>query len=205
MSAFTPLLLSLWVAGLAALGALLVGVPAARLLARRRGWAADLVSTAVLLPMVLPPTVLGYALLVGVGRSSPLGGAWEALFGAPFVFSPAAAVLAAFLAALPFQLRAAQGAFEQVDPAFEEVARTLGHHELSVFARVSVPLAWRGIVGGLALAFARAIGSLAPPRWWRAASRAAPKPPASPSTTRCKAETSRAPARRPSPWPRSPA
>lgn len=152
------LALSLRVALLATVAAVLVGVPLARLLAGRRGWPADLLSTAVLLPMVLPPTVLGWGLLAAVGRTSPVGRAWEALTGDPLVFSPTAAVLAAFLAALPFVVRTAQGAFEQVDPALEDAARTLGCTEPEVLWRVSIPLAWRGLVAGAALGFARAVG-----------------------------------------------
>lgn len=152
------LALSLGVSLLASLGALVLGVPTARLLARGRGPLTEGLSTLVLLPMVLPPTVIGYLLLVGVGRRSPLGQAWEAWTGAPLVFTPTAAVLAAFVAAFPFLVRSAQGAFEQVDPAFEDAARTLGRSELGVFLTVTVPLAWRGIVAGIALAFARAMG-----------------------------------------------
>lgn len=152
------LALSLRVAVLATAAAVVVGVPLARLLAGRRGWVADLLSTAVLLPMVLPPTVLGWGLLVVVGRTSPVGRAWEALTGDALVFSPTAAVLAAFLAALPFVVRTAQGAFEQVDPVLEDAARTLGCTEPEVLWRVSIPLAWRGLVAGAALGFARAVG-----------------------------------------------
>ncbi len=152
------MLRSLLIAGLASLAVVAVGVPFARLLARRRGLWAELLSTLVLLPMILPPTVLGYVLLLLIGRGSPVGQTWEALTGSPLVFTPAAAVLAAFVAALPFLVRAAQSAFEQIDPHFEDVARTLGRTELDIFLRVSIPLARRGIVGGAALAFARAMG-----------------------------------------------
>ncbi len=158
MNAMDALLRSTWVASLATLVVVLLGVPVARWLARRRdGWG-DLASTLVMLPMVLPPTVVGYGLLVLVGRSSLAGGVWEALVGHPLVFSPAAAVLAAIVAAFPFLVRTAQAGFEQVDPRLEDAARTLGATEFAVFARVSVPLASRSLVGGTALAFARAMG-----------------------------------------------
>lgn len=153
-----PLALSLRVAALATVLALAVGVPLAWVLARRRFPGRDLLGVLVLLPMVLPPTVLGYYLLVAVGRGSPAGRAAEALGLGRIVFSPAAAVLAAFVAALPFLARAAQAGFEGVDRTFEEAARTLGRSELAVFATVTVPLAWRGIVAGVALGFARAMG-----------------------------------------------
>jgi molybdate transport system permease protein len=153
-----PLGLSLRVAALATLLAVAVGVPLAWLLARRAFPGRDLLGVAVLLPMVLPPTVLGYYLLVVIGRGGPVGRAAEALGLGRIVFTPAAAVAAAFVAALPFLTRAAQAGFEGVDRTFEEAARTLGRSELAVFATVTVPLAWRGIVAGTALAFARAVG-----------------------------------------------
>ena len=82
----------------------------------------------------------------------------RALFGDGLVFTPVAAVLAAFVAATPFLVRAAQGGFEQVDATYEEAARTLGRREVAIFLTVTAPLAWRGIVAGIALCFARAIG-----------------------------------------------
>lgn len=153
-----PLLLSLRVAGLATLLALLAGVPLAWLLARRRFRGRDAVSVLVLLPMVLPPTVLGYYLLLLVGRTGPVGRLAEAAGFGRIVFTPTAAVIASVVAALPFLVRAAQSGFEQVDPMYEEAARTLGRNEAAIFFAVTVPLAWRGILAGLALAFARAMG-----------------------------------------------
>jgi molybdate transport system permease protein len=154
----SPLPLSLRVAFLATLLALVTGLPLAWLLARRSFRGRDLLSVVVLLPMVLPPTVLGYYLLLVVGREGMVGRMWEAAGLGRIVFTPTAAVLAAFVAALPFLVRAAQGGFEQVDPTYEEAARTLGRGEFSIFATVTVPLAWRGILAGVALGFARAIG-----------------------------------------------
>lgn len=153
-----PLLLSLRVAALATLFALLTGVPIAWILARRRFRGRDLLSVLVLLPMVLPPTVLGYYLLLAIGRRSAIGRVAESVLGHTLVFTPHAAVLAAFVASLPFLIRAAQAGFEQVDTVYEEAARTLGRTEWEVFITVTVPLAWRGILAGLALGFARAMG-----------------------------------------------
>ncbi|HEY3118246.1 MAG TPA: molybdate ABC transporter permease subunit [Chloroflexota bacterium] len=153
-----PLGLSLRIAGAATALAFVLGVPLAWLLARARFRGRDVVSVIVLLPMVLPPTVLGYYLLLTVGRQGIFGRATDALFGASLVFTPQGAVLASFVAALPFLVRAAQGGFEQVDPTYEEAARTLGRGEWSIFLTVSVPLAWRGIAAGIALCFARAMG-----------------------------------------------
>jgi molybdate transport system permease protein len=153
-----PLGLSLRVASLATMLALVGGVPLAWLLARRRFPGRDLLGVLVLLPMVLPPTVLGYYLLVLMGRQSPLGVWLEAVGVGRIVFTPAAAVVAALVAAFPFLVRAAQSGFEQVDRVYEEAARTLGRGEIGIFLSVTVPLAWRGIVAGLALGFARAMG-----------------------------------------------
>ena len=157
-SDLAALRLSLVVAVLATAAALLTGVPVAWLLGRRRFPGRTLLEVLVLLPMVLPPTVIGYYLLLAVGRRSAVGRLAEALFGDPIVFTPAAAVLATYVAAAPFLVRAAQGGFEQVDPVYEDAARTLGRSELAIFATVTVPLAWRGIAAGVALCFARAMG-----------------------------------------------
>ncbi|MQA91767.1 MAG: molybdate ABC transporter permease subunit [Gemmatimonas sp.] len=153
-----PLLLSLRVATLATLIALVVGVPIAWLLVRIRFPGRDVVSVVVLLPMVLPPTVLGYYLLVLIGREGIVGRFAESIGLGRLVFTPTAAVIAAVVASLPFLIRTAQAGFEQVDTVYEEAARTLGRSEVAIFFTVTIPLAWRGILAGFALAFARAIG-----------------------------------------------
>ncbi len=153
-----PLLLSLRVAALATAAALVAGVPLAWVLARARFRGRDLLGVLVLLPMVLPPTVLGYYLLLLIGRQGVLGRLAEVAGLGRIVFTPAAAVIAAVVASLPFLVRAAQAGFEQIDPVYEEAARTLGRGEAAIFLTVTVPLAWRGIVAGVALAFARAMG-----------------------------------------------
>jgi molybdate transport system permease protein len=109
-------------------------------------------------PMVLPPTVLGYYVLVAVGRSSALGRGFEAIFGVSIVFTRVGVVLAATLGALPLVVKAARAALEGVDPTLVGAARTLGATPLRAFFTVSVPLAGRGIVAGAMLGFARALG-----------------------------------------------
>lgn len=153
-----PLALSFQVASTATLLSLLLGLPVAWLLARRRLPGTDFWTVVVLLPMVLPPTVLGYYLLLLIGREGPLGRASEALGIGRLAFTPTAAVLAAFVASIPFLIRAAQAGFEQVDPTYEEAARTLGRSEWAIAITVTLPLAWRAILAGIALAFARAVG-----------------------------------------------
>lgn len=153
-----PLGLSLRVAGAAVALAFVLGVPLAWVLARKPFPGRDLAGVLLLLPMVLPPTVLGYYLLLAVGRRSIVGQAIEGVFGQTLVFTPQGAVLASLVASLPFLVRAAQGGFEQVDPTYEEAARTLGRSEWAIFLTVTAPLAWRGIAAGVALCFARAMG-----------------------------------------------
>src|SRR5690606_19129409 len=154
----SPLVPSFQVA-IAATGlALALGLPLAWLLARRPFPGRDLVTVGVLLPMVLPPTVLGYYLLLLVGREGPLGRFAETLGFERIVFTPAAAVIAALVASFPFLVVSARAGIEQVGPSFEEAARTLGRGEWAIALTVTLPLAWRGILAGTALTFARAVG-----------------------------------------------
>ena len=138
--------------------AALVGVPLAWWLARLRTAWREPLTALVLVPMVLPPTVLGYYLLQAVGRQSAIGTALESVLGFSFVFDWTGAVLAAFVVSLPFLVRTAQAGFESIDRIYEEAARTLGRSELSIFMTVAVPLAWRSVLAGVALALGRAIG-----------------------------------------------
>ncbi len=158
VSPWEPLWLSLRVAGTSAGLALVVGVPCAFALARGRVPGRKLLEAVVTLPLVLPPTVLGYFLLTVVGRGSLLGRAWERLTGGPLTFTITAAVLAGFVQALPLTVRTARAALDSVDPTLELAARALGATEWRVAATITLPLARRGLVAGAALAFARALG-----------------------------------------------
>jgi len=153
-----PLWLSLRVAGIATLIALIVGVGIAYVLANTSFRGRDVLDAIVTLPLVLPPTVLGYYLLVLLGRNTPLGRAYEWLFGTPLVFTWQAAVLAALLHSAPLLIKSARAALESVDHTYERAARSLGASESAVFLRVTVPLAWRSIMAAVALCFARALG-----------------------------------------------
>ncbi len=153
-----PFWLSLRVASLATLAIVALGVPTAWALARLRFPGKAAVSGILLLPLVLPPTVLGYGLLLLLGRRGPVGHWLEATFGVALVFHWTGAVIASAVAASPMFLLPARGAFEGVDPALEDAARLLGRSEGSVFAHVTIPLAWRGLLAGSVLAFARALG-----------------------------------------------
>jgi len=156
--AWTALALTLKVALCATVIDLVLGIAAGWLLAHRRFVGRDLLESVLTLPMVLPPTVLGYYLLVVVGRRGWLGGWLHDVFGIELIFTWQGAVLAAAVVAFPLVLKAARAAFEGVDPQFERAARVLGLPEWAVFARVTLPLAWRGILSGVLLAFARALG-----------------------------------------------
>ncbi|MHC1743041.1 MAG: molybdate ABC transporter permease subunit [Syntrophobacteraceae bacterium] len=154
----TPLLLTLKVAGLATLAAFLSGVALAFCLSRFRFRGREWVDAVCTLPLVLPPTVLGYYLIVLVGRNGVIGRWLFETFGITLMFSWQGAVLASTVVSVPLVFKAARSAFEGVDPNLEKAARTLGLTEVEVFWRVSFPLAWRGIMAGTMLAFARAMG-----------------------------------------------
>ena len=157
VSVWTPLLLSLKVAGWATLLNLLLGVAAAYGLSRWRSPLRDLIDSLLTLPLVLPPTVLGYYLLVLFGKRGAIG-AWLSGLGIELVFTWQGAVLASTIVAFPLVLKSARTAFDNVDPQLEAAARVLGVSEPGVFFRVSLPLAARGIAAGTLLAFARALG-----------------------------------------------
>ncbi len=125
----------------------------------RRGWRGrSWVEALVTLPLVLPPTAIGFALLFLFGRNGPLGRPLFDWLGIEVAFSRLGAVLACAVVALPLLVRSARSALEEVDPALVGVARTLGRGKLAAFVEVELPLAWRGISAGVVLAFARALG-----------------------------------------------
>jgi molybdate transport system permease protein len=153
-----PLWLSLRVAALATLVSLALGLWIAYVLANRKFRGKELLDAVVTLPLVLPPTVLGYYLLVALGRTSPLGHFYEYLFGAPLVFTWQAAVVASTFHAIPLLVKSARAAFETVDRSYEKAARNLGASDWRVFWRVTLPLSRRAVIAASVLAFARALG-----------------------------------------------
>ncbi len=156
--AWIALLLSLKVAGWATAIALVSGIAAGFMLARWRFPGRDLLDTLLTLPMVLPPTVLGYYLLVLVGRHGWIGRWLKETFGINLIFTWQGAVIAAAIVIFPLIFKPARAAFEEVDSQLEQAARVLGVPEWGIFFRVTLPLAWRGILAGTLLAFARALG-----------------------------------------------
>ena len=137
---------------------LVLGVAVGWCLARKRFAGRELVDAVLTLPLVLPPTVLGYYLLVLVGRRGWLGRWLHDVFGINLIFTWQGAVIAATLVSFPLVLRSARGAFEAVDPQLENAARVLGLGEWAVFSRVTIPMAWPGILAGTLLVFARSLG-----------------------------------------------
>ena len=150
--------LSLKVAGWATLLTSLLGIGVGYALARLRFPGRNLLDTLLTLPMVLPPTVLGYYLLVLLGRKGWLGRWLQTTWDIQLVFTWQGAVIAATIVAFPLVFKPARAAFEGVDAQLEMAARVLGLSEWAVFCRVTLPLAWRGIVAGILLGFARALG-----------------------------------------------
>lgn len=155
---FDPLLLSFQVAIAASCIAGVLGIALAGWMARTRFAGSDLLDVLITAPMVLPPTVLGYYLLLAIGRSSPLGRAYESLTGSSLVFTKTAAVIAGTIAALPFIVKTARAAMEDVDHRLLGAAATLGASPLKVFVTIVLPLSRNGILAGLTLGFARALG-----------------------------------------------
>ncbi len=156
--AWPALWLSLQVATWATLACLVLGTGVGFALARWRFPGRELVDTLLTLPLVMPPTVLGYYLLVLLGRKGWLGGWLHATFGINLIFTLTGAVIAATVVAFPLVFKPARAAFEAVDPQLQDAARVLGISEAGVFWRVTLPLAWRGILAGVLLGFARALG-----------------------------------------------
>jgi molybdate transport system permease protein len=154
---WSPIWISLATSATATLFTLVAGLTAAMWRARRSGPVMALVDGVFLLPLVLPPTVVGFFLLLLFGRNGPLG-RLLLHFGATIVFSWPATVIAAAVVAFPLMYLTARAALEQVDPQFLQAARTLGASEWRVFKEVALPLAWPGVIAGTILSFARALG-----------------------------------------------
>lgn len=152
-----PLLLSLRVAGMATLFSCLLGVCLAWFMVRRSVPVRSVVDALCTLPMVLPPTVLGYGLIILLGKRGLIG-PWLTEWGFSIMFSWQGAVAAATMVVFPLIYRSARTALDGVEHALEDAARTLGASEWTVFWRISLPLAWRGLFAGSMLAFARGMG-----------------------------------------------
>jgi molybdate transport system permease protein len=154
---WSPLLISLATSLAATAVTLVAGLAAAAWRQNRAGAGVALVDGIFILPLVLPPTVVGFLLLLLFGRNGPLG-KLLLQFGATVVFSWPATVIAATVVAFPLMYITARAALEQVDPHLLQAARTLGATEARIFREVALPLAWPGVLAGTILSFARALG-----------------------------------------------
>jgi molybdate transport system permease protein len=155
---WTALGLSLKVAAVAVVGALPPAVVAAWVLARCHFPGRTLLDGLVHLPLVLPPVVMGYLLLLGFGTRGPIGGWLDQTFGIRFMFSWTGAALAAGIVPFPFQVRAIRLALEAIDPGLEQAAATLGAGPVDRFVSITLPLALPGLIGGAITAFAASLG-----------------------------------------------
>jgi molybdate transport system permease protein len=153
-----PLWLSLRVASIATVLIVTSGTFVSYLLSHKSFRGREVLDSLVTLPLVLPPTVLGYYLLVLLGRSSGFGHIYESVFGQPLVFTWEAAVVAAIFHSAPIYIKGARSVLESVDYRFEWVAHSLGASEWRTFLRITLPLAWRGLSSLAALCFARSLG-----------------------------------------------
>lgn len=150
--------LSLKVSYWATVLSLPIGVAVAYVLARYEFWGKQVLNGLVHLPLILPPVVTGYLLLLTFGRRGAIGGFLEETFGLVFAFRWTGAALAAAVMAFPLMVRAIRLAIEAVDPKLEQAASTLGASRIRVFATVTLPLILPGVIAGAILAFAKAIG-----------------------------------------------
>jgi len=154
----SALSLSLRIALSATVIVALVGVPLAYLLARKKFFGRSVVETLLTVPLVLPPTVVGYVIILTFGLRTPIGQLLDRTLGYRLLFTIPGAVLAAVIVSLPLLLLPAKAAFAAIEPEYEEIARLFGAGRLQTFWHVNLPLARRGVASGLLLAFARALG-----------------------------------------------
>ncbi|MBR5319487.1 MAG: molybdate ABC transporter permease subunit [Peptococcaceae bacterium] len=153
-----PILLSLRIASIATVFSFLFGVLFAYILNKKNIPGKNFWETLITLPMILPPSVTGYFLLMLLGKRGVIGSVLIDMFGFKIIFTWYAAVIAASIVSLPLMYQNVKAAFVNVDPAYERAARTLGSSEFRIFTTITFPLAWPGIISGIVLAFCRAIG-----------------------------------------------
>lgn len=154
----SPILLSLKIAFIATIISFIIGIGFAYLLNKRNVPGKNIWETFILLPMVLPPSVMGYILLISFGKRGLIGSFLLENFNFQIVFTWIGAVIAATIVSLPLMYQSVKSAFLNIDPIYENAAKTLGSNSTRIFFTVTIPLAWPGIISGTVLAFARAIG-----------------------------------------------
>ncbi|HPA63571.1 MAG TPA: molybdate ABC transporter permease subunit [Spirochaetota bacterium] len=155
---FFPLILSFKVSGISTAIAFFAGIPIAYYLSMKKNRIGNLIDSLLNLPIILPPTVLGYYLLVLLGRHSIIGKFLEKNFDIMIVFTPIGAVIAATVVSIPYLIKAVKVSFQEIDEDYLNAARVIGKTEIEIFFTITMPIAWRGIFSGISMAFARALG-----------------------------------------------
>lgn len=153
-----PIIISLKVSIIATIITLVIGVSLARVFTKYNFLGKDILETFIIMPMIMPPSVTGYGLLILIGSNGFLGKLFYNFFGVKLIFNITAACIASTIVALPLMYQSAKTAFSSVDNIYENAARTLGANEKTIFWKVAFPLALPGIVSGVVLSFARSIG-----------------------------------------------
>ena len=154
---FSPLWISIKTSLLATLITFILGIIVSYLVVNYKGRFKGFIDGIFTLPLILPPTVLGFFLLLICGKNGPIGKLLK-LFDTNIIFSWTATVIAATVVAFPMMYRTTRSSFEQIDPNIISAARTLGLSEFKIFYKIAIPLAWPGIIAGIVLSFARAMG-----------------------------------------------
>lgn len=157
-SFWSPVILSLEVAVVSGILAVVMGLFFGKIMAMKTFAGKPVIETVFLLPLVLPPTVVGFLLIILFGKNSPVGKMIEWIFNQPIMFTWWAAVIASAVVAFPLIYQSAKAGFEAIDEEIEHAARVDGANELTLFFSISIPLAHRQIVSGAILSFARALG-----------------------------------------------
>ncbi|MFD1040299.1 molybdate ABC transporter permease subunit [Virgibacillus byunsanensis] len=155
---YTPFFLSLKIAGIATVIVFICGIVLARILSRNKFPGKRIVESVLMLPLVLPPTVVGFGLLYVFGKNGPIGGLLLDLFNFQVVFTWIGAVIAAIVVSFPLMYQSAAASFQNYDKNIENAALTMGASKWRVFWTITFPLAWPGLLAGLVLTFARALG-----------------------------------------------
>lgn len=154
----SPIIISLKVSLISTIFTLITGVALARIITKYNFKGKNVLESIIILPMVLPPSVTGYGLLILLGKRSFIGGFLYKSFGTSLIFTLGAACIASYIVSLPLMYQSCKAAFVNVDKTYENTARTLGASEIRVFFKVTLPLSWIGILSGIVLSFARALG-----------------------------------------------
>ncbi|NEZ46694.1 molybdate ABC transporter permease subunit [Clostridium niameyense] len=153
-----PIILSLKISIISTVFTFLIGTFLARLFTKYNFKLKDILESIIILPMVMPPTITGYGLLILMNKRGFLGKLLHNIFNINIIFTPIAACIASFVVSLPLMFQSCKAGFLNIDVDYENAARTLGANEIIIFFKISLPLAWPGIVSGIVLSFARALG-----------------------------------------------